>query len=230
MFEISSKILRNQMNLPDTITEEVLVEVTEGGWVIKEGDQSMVALVDMSIPQEMFSEYEPEEMEEFTINISPFLDFVNQFDNKVKIEVKEAEVVLSDDVKKFTQPILSSGRGELPNIENLEFIGEIEIEPSELREVVKEADMVGDSILFEERDDELWATADTDTANFERKIGEIEKIDEEGEIRSRYPIDYLKKYTGAIDSDKIEIKLGNDYPMKSVGENSVFILAPRVEE
>ena len=58
----------------------------------------------------------------------------------------------------------------------------------------------------------------------------------DGDVKARYPLDYLKKMIKATKiSDSVSIEWGQDYPMKLAfnAENKVslsFILAPRVIE
>ncbi|MEM5811049.1 MAG: DNA polymerase sliding clamp, partial [Candidatus Aenigmatarchaeota archaeon] len=56
------------------------------------------------------------------------------------------------------------------------------------------------------------------------------------EVRSRYPIDYLKKMIKASKiADSATVRLGQDYPMKLEFKSGdkvsmTFVLAPRVSE
>lgn len=237
----------------DEFFKDIEVRVGSDGWKIVKSDRATVCVVNMLIPAEDFEEYnytEPEideeeiakELEEeedveeqvekeikeqektFGVNVEQFKNFVKTFSTKIKIEVND-KVKIEGDERKFTLPILEASETP-PDTKQLDFKSEFEVDLSDLKEVVKEADMVSDSIVFIV-DDKFKVKTDSDSSSYERSLD----VEAEGGAQSRYPLDYLKQFNkGMKDIDEVKLHLGNNYPLKITTENMRFTLAPRVEE
>ncbi len=102
---------------------------------------------------------------------------------------------------------------------------------------VSDADIVAESVSFTADRDKftIAAAGDLSKANVEVPKGEDVSIDAQGEQKSKYSVEYLKKMIkGSKISDDVKIQFSDDYPLRLeyLEKNKVqlaFILAPRVE-
>jgi proliferating cell nuclear antigen len=139
----------------------------------------------------------------------------------------------------FEIPLLDI-KDEKPPIDQLNFPGRIEIESSVIEDGIADADIVGDSVIFEATPEffRIYSKGDVSSTELEmaKKDSAMLKLHATSSLRSRYPLEYLKKMVKAARLAKHAVlEFGNDYPMrlefKAVDKAHLsFILAPRVEE
>jgi len=141
--------------------------------------------------------------------------------------------------RKFNLPLLDI-KTEKPPIDQLDFSGKAHIESSVLEQGVDDADIVSDSLVFELHPDMVKFSAKGDTSSTELELKKDQSgllnLEANESMKSRFPIDYLKKIVKACKlSKQVSLEMGNNYPMrlsfKEIDKmNLNFILAPRVAE
>ncbi len=139
----------------------------------------------------------------------------------------------------FEIPLLDI-KDEKPPIDQLNFAGRVELESSIMEDGIADADIVGDSVIFEATPEffRIYSRGDVSSAELEmaKKDSGMLKLHAPNTVRARYPLEYLKKMVKAAKlSKQTVLEFGNDYPMrlefKAVDKAHLsFILAPRVEE
>jgi proliferating cell nuclear antigen len=208
-------------------------------------DRAMVAVVDFKISSTAFEKYELDEAQSIGLNITNFLSVLKRCGSGDKLSLSlqdnKLEVLIENSSKRrFVVPLLDLSQEEVPPIDQLEFTAKATIKPDVLQSGIEDAEIIGDAVLFETSGNKfiMRAEGDVSKAELELERGNEALIDlkADGEIRSRYPLGYLKKMIKASKiADSVSIQFGQDYPMKlefKAGDKArlTMILAPRVSE
>ena len=123
---------------------------------------------------------------------------------------------------------------ELPFTVKAVILGEV------LKEAVKDASLVSDSIKFIAKENEFVMRAEGETQEVEIKLTLEDEglldLEVEEETKSAYGVSYLADMVKGIKkADEVVLRFGNemplqmDYPVRDEGKLT-FLLAPRVEE
>jgi len=152
--------------------------------------------------------------------------------NRLKITIH------GNGVRVFEVPLLDI-KTEKPPVDKLTFPGKVELDSSIIEDGISDADIIGDSIIFEANPAEFRMNSKGDISSAQLHVGKADKgvldLKVEGNIRSQYPLEYLKKMIKASKlSSQIVIEFGSNYPLrmafKSIDKMQLsFVLAPRVE-
>lgn len=249
MFNITltkTDLLKNSVPIIAEILDEGIFKVDNNGLSLLSPDRSMIAVVNFKLLSSAFEDFKAEGEELLGLNLSNLVAIIKRIapDDKVTLKKDEKSNVLEIILegrgrRKFDIPLLDIS-SEKPPVDQLEFKGKIELDSSVLEEGISDADIVDDSVVFESAKDgfKMWAKGDVSSTQLELKKGDngLLKIDSAEQVRSRYPLEYLKKMIKAAKLAKqVSIEFGTDYPMrikfKDIDKlNLSFILAPRVEE
>lgn len=244
---ISKKeLLLDPLSSISELIEEGLFKVTASGISLLAADRAMVAVVDFNLSSSAFDSYESDADQTIGLNIDNMLSILKRASGKDKIafhlDGKAFKVeIIGASKRKFTVPLVEIAQEEIPQIDQLsDFTANAEVKSDVLLSGIGDAEIVADSILFNTLPDKFIMRAEGDISRTEL---ELEKGNESllsltsgPDIKSRYPIDYLKKMLKASGiSDSVSLQFGQDYPMKisfkSGDQASLrFVLAPRVNE
>lgn len=244
-------VLANVSLLTDSIStiaeliDEGLFKLGKDGISLVAADRALVAVVDFKILSAAFENYEVDEEKSIGLNITNLLSVLKRAsgEDKATISLQDSklEIVLENASKRrFVLPLLDLSQEEVPPIDQLEFAYSAELRPSVLQSGIADAEIVADSILFAANDSSfhMHAEGDISSAQLELQRGNQSLIELKGsgEVKSRYPLDYLKKMIKAAKiADSVKLNWGQDYPMKlefkSKDKVTInMILAPRVSE
>jgi proliferating cell nuclear antigen len=248
MFKLTlsnADLLKNSIPIIADIIDEGVFKVDKTGISLVSPDRTMVAVIDFKLLSSAFEEYKVESAESLGLNLSNLVSVIKRIKSSDKVILQSEgknrlEIIVEGNGKrKFEIPLLDIST-EKPPIDQLDFKGKIELASSILEEGISDADVVDDSIVFEATANlfRMWAKGDVSSAQLELPKGAegLLKMEIEERIRSRYPLEYLKKMIKAAKlSDQAVIEFGTDYPMrlnfKAIDKMTMsFILAPRVEE
>ena len=143
-------------------------------------------------------------------------------------------------MRKFMVPLLDITQEEIPPINQLDFKAKVKIKSGILKSGIDDADIVGDSVIFQASKDgfNLRASGDISSTELTLERGNDALLDlsATGIVTARYPLDYLKKIIKASKlANEINLRWSKDYPIRmdftSVDKVSLgFVLAPRVSE
>jgi proliferating cell nuclear antigen len=235
----------NSVSTIGELIDEGIFKVEKKGISFIAADRAMVAVVDFNISASTFDKYEVDEEQNIGLNITNLLSVLKRVGtgDSLSLNLQDSKLEISmqnSSKRRFVVPLLDLSKEEIPPIEQLEFSAKVEVKPEILHSGIEDAEIVADAVLFEVNKDKFIMRAEGDISKTEL---ELEKGNEalidlktDGEIKSRYPLDYLKKMMKASKiADKATIQLGQDYPMrlefKAEDKCSLsFILAPRVSE
>lgn len=244
-------VLTNVGLLTDSIStiaeliDEGLFKLGKDGISLVAADRALVAVVDFKILSSAFEKYEVDEEKSIGLNITNLLSVLKRAsgEDKATISLQDSklEIVLENASKRrFVLPLLDLGQEEVPPIDQLEFAFSAELKPAVLQNGIADAEIVADSILFsaDSSSFHMHAEGDISSAHLELQRGNQSLIElkGDGEAKSRYPLDYLKKIIKAAKiADSVRLNWGQDYPMKLEFKSKdkaqlSFVLAPRVSE
>ena len=208
-------------------------------------DRAMVAVVRFELNKSAFDDYKCDKDTAIGVNIENLLQILRRSkstdkitletsddNSKLKIEMK------GEGVRRFSIPLLDITKGEIPEIDQLDFASKMQLKTTVVEEGINDADIISDSVVFETDGKTLTIKTEGDSSSVESKIDKnsgLVEIAGDG-VRSRYALEYLKKMikAGKI-SETASLQMGRDFPMKLefIHPEKVsmsFILAPRVED
>ncbi|MBU3896537.1 MAG: proliferating cell nuclear antigen (pcna) [Nanoarchaeota archaeon] len=239
------KILRDSIDTISQLIDEGIFKLKRDGIELIATDRAMVAVVEFKLGAGAFDEYACDEDKEIGINLLNFLTILKRAgpDDKLKLQLKEDEklevTLKGKSTRKFAIPLLNITKEEVPPVDQLDFSASAEIRSGIIEQGIADADIVADSVMFELDEEKFKMFAEGDSSKSELVLEKgnefLVSLNARQSIKSRYPLDYLKKIIKASKiSDITKINLGTDYPMRIefMGDNISFrcILAPRVSE
>ncbi|USS40616.1 DNA polymerase sliding clamp [Thermococcus aggregans] len=247
-FEIvfdGAKDFASLIETASNLIDEAAFKVTEEGISMRAMDPSRVVLIDLNLPAGIFSKYEVEGEETIGINMDHFKKILKRGKSKDILVLKKGEenfleVTLEGTAKRtFRLPLIEVEELEL-ELPELPFTVKAVVLGEVLKEAVKDASLVSDSIKFIARENEFIMRAEGETQEVEIKL----TLEDEGlldlevkeETKSAYGVSYLADMVKGIKkADEVVLRFGNemplqmDYPVRDEGRLT-FLLAPRVEE
>lgn len=240
-------ILKDSIDTISQLIHEGIFEIDSESLSFRAADRATVTVVDFELDSSAFDEYECDEEHEIGINLEKFLEVLKRAksDNELALELSDDEsklkVMISNvSERRFELPLLSVSRGEIPNTTKLEFSADLNLKSSLIKKGISDADIVSDSIVFKAEEGVFTMETSSDSSSVEIKTDsesdDIVDMEVDEEVRSRYPLDYLKKITKASKiSEVASLRFDEDYPMKMEYKRPeevrlTFVVAPRVEE
>ncbi|MFB6291967.1 MAG: proliferating cell nuclear antigen (pcna) [Candidatus Nanohaloarchaea archaeon] len=239
-------LLKDSLKTISDLISEGLFQLTEDGIELVAADPAMVALVDFNIEEDVFENYELEEETKVGLNLENFYSIIRRAnsDDTIVLELREDDskfyiTMENSSTRNFSLPILNLSEDDIPDTQNLDFSVTADLETRVLESAVKDAMVVGDSVVVESDGDSITISSEGDQSNVDFEIaGDAEGVLEleGGSARSMFSLDYLNSMIGAKSlSDTVTVKLGEDFPMRLEFEvpdkaRLSFVLAPRIEE
>jgi len=243
--------LNNVSLLTDSIStiaeliDEGIFKINKEGISMVAADRAMVAVVDFQILATAFDKFDVDQDHSVGMNVANLLSVLKRAtaEDKATFNLQDAklEIVLENaSRRRFVIPLLDISQEEVPPIDQLEFTCKAEVKPGILQSGIADAEIVADSVLFEADRNRfgMRAEGDISSAQLELEKGNQSLLDlkTDGDIKARYPLEYLKKIIKASKiANSVSLEWGQDYPMKLSFKSTdkvslTFILAPRVSE
>ncbi|WP_457742195.1 DNA polymerase sliding clamp [Thermococcus sp.] len=240
-----AKEFANLIATASNLIDEAAFKFTEEGISMRAMDPSRVVLIDLNLPESIFSKYEVEEPETIGINMDQFKKVLKRGKAKDTLILRKGEdnfleVTFEGTAKRtFRLPLIDVEELEL-ELPELPFTAKVVVLGEVLKEAVKDASLVSDAIKFIATESEFIMKAEGETNEVEIKL----TLEDEGlldlevkeETKSAYGISYLSDMIKGIGkADEVILNFGNEmplqmeYPIRDEGR-LVFLLAPRVEE
>lgn len=227
------------------LIDEGIFKISKDGISMIAADRAMVAVVDFKMLSTAFDKYEVDVDQSIGLNIGNLLSVLKRASSNDKASLKlqdsKLEITLQNSSKrKFVIPLIDLSQEEVPPVDQLEFSSRVNIKPDILQSGVADAEIVADSVLIEANASRFSMRAEGDISKSELELEKgnqsLIELKVDGEVKARYPLDYLKKIIKAAKiADSVSIEWSQDYPMrlsfKATDKVSLqFILAPRVTE
>jgi len=227
------------------LIDEAAFKVTEDGISMRAMDPSRVVLIDLNLPAAIFSKYEVDGEETIGVNMDHFKKILKRGKSKDILVLKKGEenflevILQGTATRTFRLPLIEVEELEL-ELPELPFTAKAVVLGEVLKEAVKDASLVSDSLKFIARENEFIMKAEGETNEVEIKLTLEDEglldLDVQEDTKSAYGISYLADMVKGIGkADEVIIQFGNDmplqmdYPVRDEGKLT-FLLAPRVEE
>ncbi len=239
-------LLKNTIPIIAEIIDEGVFKVDNNGISLLAPDRTMVSVVDFRLPPTAFEKFTVTAETSMGLNLANFVNVIKRIKGSDHVTLELAKdstrlkVTVEGNGKRVFEIPLLDIKDEKPPIDQLNFPGRIEIESSVIEDGIADADIVGDSVIFEATPEffRIYSKGDVSSTELEmaKKDSAMLKLHATSSLRARYPLEYLKKMVKAAKLSKhTVVEFGNDYPMrlefKAVDKAHLsFILAPRVEE
>ncbi len=239
------KLFVNAVSTIGELIDEGVFNLSKDGISFIASDRAMVSVVNFKLSSTAFDEYEIDADQKIGLNITNLLSVLKRIgaDDKMSLSLQDSKLEVKLDGKskrKFVIPLLDISQEEIPPIHNLEFASRAEVKPHILESGIEDADIISDAVLFEIADGKFVMRAEGDVSKAELELEKgnenLLSLESTGNVKSRYPIDYLKKMVKAAKiAESAAIQFGQDYPMRlefKAGDKATlsFILAPRVND
>ena len=239
-------LLRDSMSSISELIDEAQFKIRKEGISMLASDRAMVSVVDFHISAKAFEKYELDKEQAAGINITNFMTVLKRAGAgdklTLKLEGDRLEIAITGTSRRrFVVPLVEIREEEIPPIDQLEFKSSVKLRPDVLQSGVDDAEIIGDSVIFDVNPQRFGMMAEGDVSRAELELEKgnealIELATGDGSVRSRYALDYLKKMMKAAKiADSVTIEYGQDYPMRlsftAADKLKLnFILAPRVTE
>lgn len=237
-----SKSLRESVSIISELVNEARFKVSKNSLDLIAMDPANVAMVIFKLLSSAFTEYEVDgEETEFGINLTNLKQVMKRAkpSDIITLELTESKLnvtLRSNVVRKFSLPLINLEERE-QKIPELTFSSTIKTSTDLIGESIEDASIIADSLQFETDKEKFKIFAQGDLSNVSVGIeqDEITSIKTDGNVKSKYSIEYLKKIiAGSKITDKVTIQFSNNYPLRvefKVVDKVLlaFILAPRVD-
>ncbi|WP_297474840.1 DNA polymerase sliding clamp [Thermococcus sp.] len=227
------------------LIDEAAFKVTEEGISMRAMDPSRVVLIDLNLPEGIFSKYEVEEEETIGVNMDHFKKVLKRGKSKDTLILRKGddnflEITFEGTAKRtFRLPLIEVEELEL-DLPELPFTAKVVLLGEVLKEAVKDASLVSDAMKFIATENEFVMKAEGETNEVEIKLTLEDEglldLEVEEETKSAYGISYLADMLKGIGkADEVTIRFGNEMPLQMeyyIRDEGrlVFLLAPRVED
>ena len=239
-----AEIFKKMMDSTGSLMSDVSIDFNEEGFAIKAMDPANIAMILFEAKKSIFSNFNIDK----PIKISVSLDDLNGIlrlvrkDDKLKISDSKNKLILDISGKNrqhFTIPLIDENY-TAQKIPQLKFTAEITVLSSLIKDSVKAAALVDDSIYFTVDRPRFIISSKSEEKEFSQELSindnkEIFDMKSESTTRSKYSIDYLSKFLYVADPEKpIRLSFSNNYPLKldyeiNTDASMSFILANRLE-
>jgi len=226
------------------LVDEANFIIDSMGMRLRALDPSRIAMVDFNLPASAFEEYQCEEEVKIGVNFDELNRVMKRgrADERVVLEVVGGRLkitMVGKAERSFSLPVIDIAGEELP-LPKLNFTVRAKMLSDTLKDAIKDAELVSDSVSFEAEEGFLKVSARSDKGNVEVKFtlesGSLIDYEVDEPSKSTYPISYLSDMLkGATNlSDIANIEFATDKPLLlsfelAGGGRLSYFLAPRLE-
>ncbi|RLE77472.1 MAG: proliferating cell nuclear antigen (pcna) [Thermoprotei archaeon] len=226
------------------LVDEANFTIDPSGMRLRALDPSRIAMVDFNLPASAFEEFSCEEEVKIGVNFDELNKVMKRgrADERVILEVVGGRLRISIGGKaerSFSLPVIDIAGEELP-LPKLNFTVRAKMLSDTLKDAIKDAELVSDSVSFDAKEDYLRVYAHSDKGEVEVKFtidtGSLIEYEVDEPSRSTYPISYLSDMLkrAANLSDIAGIEFATDKPLLlsfelAGGGRLSYFLAPRLE-
>jgi len=219
-----------------TVVEEAVFNCTSEGITFRGMDPSHVALIDISLPAEMFETYTCEEDVQLGIRIADFGKLIKRADKKDGLDIavidNQLRVVIGK--KTYTMKLLAD-TGLEKKVPNIPYSTSFDISVGELDKLAGDIEVIADYIYFVAKDGLLTFGGSGDNGDVVAEA-ELENLISEEDGRAEYSLEYLRPAIKSLGSTVgfANIHFSNNKPVKIIfkigGVGSItYYLAPRIQ-
>ena len=234
------RLLKESISIISELVSETKIHLNKDYLEVTAMDPANVAMILFKMPKSVFAEYEVEDTT-ISINLNNFKQILRRVKNTdvLTLEIKENKlhITMKDkSTRTFQLPLLDLEDKKQKEPE-LEFKTVVSMNSSDFNEAIEDVDIVAESVVLATEENAFKVSASGDLTNAEVSINQDEDtvIDSQGDHKSKYSIEYLKKMMqGSKIASTVNVKFSTDYPLKLEYTEKErlslsFILAPRVD-
>ena len=245
MFRIDASILRECVDAVLAVVDEARLKIDKEGWKVRAVDPANVALVDLELRREAFSEFSlgPEKEQkrgekEFVVGV-PFdkmRDVLRWCKGDVALSMEKEKMTLQSDAYTFTLTLIdpSSIRKE-PKIPEIEFAAKVVVDADDFKKVLKAAEKISYQVAIGVQNGFfVEAEGEMETMRYSLHKDELIHLSG-GDCRSLFSLEYLTAMAKGFASDTLTLHISTDHPLKmefDIADGNgkvVYMLAPRME-
>jgi len=244
-FKIDAAVLGECVDAVLAVVDEARLKIYEDAWRIRAVDPANVALVDLELRREAFSEFslgpkeeQKKEEKEFVVGVhfDKLRDMLRWCKNKVALSIEKERMMLQSDAYTFTLTLLdpSSIRKE-PKIPEIEFAAKVVVDADDLKKVLKAAEKISYQVAIGVQNG-FFVEAEGEMETMRYSLHKDELVHLSGsDCRSLFSLEYLAAMAKGFASDTLTLHISTDHPLKiefdiaDGGGKVVYILAPRIE-
>jgi len=246
MFRIDASILRECVEAVLAVVDEARLKIGKEGWKVRAVDPANVALVDLELRREAFSEFSlgPEEEQkkgkkEFVIGV-PFdkmRDVLRWCKGDVALSIEKEKMTLQSDAYTWTLTLLdpSSIRKE-PNMPELELAAKVVVDANDFKKVLRAAEKISYQVAIGVQNESFFVEAEGEIETMRYSLHKDELVHLSGsDCRSLFSLEYLTAMAKGFASDTLTLHISTDHPLKiefDIADGNgkvVYMLAPRIE-
>lgn len=209
-------LFKKSLEAISSMIQETNVRFKKEGIYIKAVDKTQIILLDFFFPKSAFDNYvvDPNLI---GLNIQEIYSIVSRaFDSdKLKIDIKENSLelnLLGQMDRKFNISYLDISENDL-NIPEIKYDSEIIISAYLLKELLKDVNLIGSTIVFKIKDGKFMIEARGDKGNIETILSKV-KVKSKKNVTVKFSLFYLKNITKTIDNDtEVLLKISDDSPL-----------------
>lgn len=235
-------VFREIFEVLSKIVDEVNVEVTHDGIIIRATDPAQIAYIQVELPSIVFSQYKVDEPGDFGLIVS----IVNRAIKSVKrgqrldtfIRGDEIELTVMGAVKKtFIFKSITVPKPEL-NLESLVFKAKIVVLVETIKNALKDIELVSDKVVMEQENGETFSLRGAGETKYgltiPRSSGAVIEMEGDSKISSSYNVDYLVNVLPLLRvSDTMTLEFIDNGPLKitidiPTGGKVTYLLAPYI--
>ncbi len=239
---LSVKNLKEIADLLNTVVTEAKFKLDQTGISIKAVDPSHVAMISIDIPKELFTEYSLEKDDELAIDVEKLKTTlkVARDSDEITVKIEKDKIAFEIGAVIRTMNLLDGNAVSIPRIPKITSEFYVVLAKQEFDKGLRAAEDVSDSIKLSLSATEFKAKSSSETEESELILPKdlLKEVSCESPVKSSYPIEYLIKFTRALQScEEFKLSFRDDYPLtvdfrfgKDSLINGAFYLAPRMEE
>ena len=239
--KVKAEVLKGIIDVTSPLVNEVKFNITKDGISLRAVDPAHVAMVDLSLKNEAFEQYNATEME-LGVDMDKFSSIMRLANsgNSVSLEFDEKAnrliISIGNLVRKMA--LIDTAGMPDPKMPNLELPGKVVLKASEILQGVRASEAVSDhlSLTMNKDNFELFAEGDTDTVNLTLPKDILVDLSANGKYKCLFSIDYFSNMIKPVKGEEpITIYLGNDNPTRvefdiaDTKGHVTYLLAPRIE-
>ncbi len=238
------ELFKKIMDAVGALMSDVSLDFDTEGFTIKAMDPANIAMILFEGKKSLFSSFVVEKSTKLSVSLDDLNGILKTIKKDDKVRLNDSKNKLNLDIRgknkmHFSIPLIDENY-TAQKVPQLKFTADFSILGAVIKDAIKAANLVDDSIYFTVDGQRLIIGSRSEEKEFSEEMSmnenkELLDIKSEGTTRAKYSIEYLIKVLGIVDPEKpLKMSFSNNYPMKlEYGINTdasiSFILANRIE-
>ena len=211
---------------------ELAIKITDNEWQINSPNLSNTVLLNWTLSDSNFSQYNNEKENTVVVNLKRFVSILERF-KTARIVINDTNIIISDESNTFIIPQVEITEELSQMNPDITFDSSFMMSMDELKEAIKNAEMVSELIKIEIKDGEVSIDTKSETYGSFQKNITAEDIKTSGFSASSFSTDFMKlAISNVFETAKVEmikegpIRISNEIE----GLKQSIIIAPRLLE